>query len=68
MTTFRGWLVKSANKTGKRLRALDARARSFDDRDLGVWDDPARRDGISYRINKEGRGRENDDVSWRMFR
>jgi len=68
MTTFRGWLVKSANKTGKRLRALDARVRSFDDRDLGVWDDPAQRYGISYRINKEGRGRENNDVSWRMFR
>jgi len=45
------------------LRALDGRARNFDDRDLGVWADPAQDDGISYRINKDGRGRENDDVS-----
>jgi hypothetical protein len=66
--TRRGWLAKAANKTGKYLRAVDASARSFDDRDLGVWDDPAQRDGIGYRINKDGRGRENDDASWRMLR
>jgi hypothetical protein len=64
MTTFRGWLAKAKNKTRKHLRDRDAKARS----DRGDWDDPAQRDGISYRINNYGRSRENDDVSWRMLR
>jgi hypothetical protein len=62
-------LTKAANKTGKHLRdALDARVRRFDDRDPGVEADPAQDNGINYRINKDCRGRENDDVSWRMLR
>jgi hypothetical protein len=66
--TRRGWLTKAANKTGKHLRTLNAKARGFNDRDPGVWADPAQDNDISYRINKDGRGRENDDVSWRMLR